>query len=149
MEVATRAWLDGANILNSPNLQELHQQLLEIWPPEWVNFVIAYRQYGPAAASRTRSRRSNRATDSLAESTPAGNEQVDSAPDLSVPASFSITTPLELVGSIVRIPQNPAVERSNSRNRTLRSPFRDEIAAASDYLNRLLDDVTIDFGPVA
>jgi hypothetical protein len=38
--------------LNQPNLQQLHQQLLAVYPAEIANFVIAYRQYGPSNGQR-------------------------------------------------------------------------------------------------
>lgn len=33
--------------LNDTNLQSLHRKLTQVWSPEWANFVIAMRQFGP------------------------------------------------------------------------------------------------------
>ena len=115
--------------LNSANLPELHSALVQIWPTEWANFVVAYRQYGPTSTSSS--------------SSGAANSRIW-LPDMSVVASTELKSPLELVDATVSVP-NPSGGGSrslSSKTITLQSPFSSAAVANSDYLERLLDEVT-------
>ncbi len=115
--------------VNAVNLQELHSALVQIWPAEWANFVIAFRQYGPANSESAGARMANsRAW----------------LPDLSVAASAELISPLQLIDATVSVP-NPnggGSSSSSSKTITLQSPFSSAAVANSDYLDRLLDEVT-------
>jgi hypothetical protein len=131
--------------LNQPDLRNLHQQLLQIWPEEWANYVVVFRQYGNTPqASAASSKSSDEATGA-----PVG------PPDFSVAASRSILSPLELVGSVTQIPNaggtnssgdTSSSSKSSSKKSTKRavsSPFQADIAQMSNYLSKLLDDVLV------
>jgi hypothetical protein len=131
--------------LNQPDLRNLHQQLLQIWPEEWANYVIVFRQYGNTPQASTTS---SKASD-VATSSPVG------PPDFSVAASRSILSPLELVGSVTQIPNaggtsssddSSSSSKSSSKKSTKRavsSPFQSEITQMGNYLGKLLDDVMV------
>ncbi len=122
--------------LNQPDLQNLHRELLAIWPADWANFVVFYRQFGPTLkVSRTN------------ETSSASNP-----PDFSIPASRTLRSPIELVGVNV-VPLAPKIggPKSSTKSRSVEpasvvSPFRREMIQASDYLSRLLDEVTTSEG---
>ncbi|MCA9073489.1 MAG: general secretion pathway protein GspK [Planctomycetaceae bacterium] len=65
--------------LNNPNLSELHASLSEVLPVEMVEFIIRWRQYGPATASTS--------------SPPATSVSLD----LTIPAVFEFVTPMDIV----------------------------------------------------
>lgn len=123
--------------LNSSNLQELHRSLTQRWPEEWADFVIALRQFGPSFQSSLQRRATPRSSLAPTESQWTGYQ-----PDFSVAPSYTIGSPLELIGVTVQLPSGFGNVQGTSGNRQLNSPLRDEIQSASDYLNRLLDDVT-------
>ncbi|MEZ6048511.1 MAG: hypothetical protein R3C11_23645 [Planctomycetaceae bacterium] len=77
--------------LNETDLQSLHQQLSEKLSDNWANYIVAYRQLGPAAETR----------DAALYSTgqPAGTMTID----FSKPAVFPINQLLELVGTTVKL----------------------------------------------
>lgn len=115
--------------LNGSDLQKLHQDLLEIWPADWANFVIAVRQFGI---------RQN-------QSSGGGGAMISATqwtPDFSIPASVRIASSLELVGAKVEIPQ------SKEKPLPFRSPFSDEFGDRSNYIRSLVDDVTVYPSPV-
>lgn len=115
--------------LNAVNLPELHNKLVQIWPAEWANFVIAYRQYGPASSESADTKVANSRT---------------WLPDLSVAASTRLTSPLQLVDASVSVPDpnGSGSSSSSSKTITLQSPFSSAAVANSDYLERLLGEVT-------
>ena len=120
--------------LNQSDLRQLHRQLLQIWPADWADFVVAYRQYGgPPAGSLSAAAVTNGLTT-------AGGV------DFSVPAAFFLRSPLDLVATLVNLPPQSGSPSGNSSNRVLLSPFRDENLTPRDYLGTLLDDATCDLG---
>lgn len=110
--------------LNGTDLQKLHQDLMTIWPADWANFVIAARQFG---IRQITSSSQNASSVSSAGWTP----------DFSTPASVRITSSLELIGATVEIPQ------PNEKPLPIRSPFSDDLGDRSNYIGRLVDDVTV------
>jgi hypothetical protein len=124
--------------LNLPDLRDLHRQLTEIWPAEWANFVIAYRQYGPAGQTAFGGRVS--ATTEGAERSPLAPAP---EPNFAIPGAFMIRSTLELVGAAIRIREPSSESSGNTGNSLIHTPFRDEITSASDYLGSLLDDVSV------
>lgn len=113
--------------LNRSDLQKLHQDLLEIWPADWANFVIAVRQFG------IRPKQSSSRGGAGLSATP-GNPWT---PDFSIPAAVRIESALELVGARVEIPQ------PKEKSLPLRSPFSDEFGDPGNYIGSLVDDVTV------
>lgn len=126
-------------LLNQPDLQNLHRQLMEIWPADWANYVVAVRQYGGQLSGW------NGGT-FVGAGAGIGNPMEASAiaPDFSVPPTYSLSSPLELVGSWIMMPALAGSGPGDLTNFTLLSPLRDEINPQSNYLGRLLDDVTTD-----
>jgi hypothetical protein len=107
--------------LNQSDLQKLHRELMVTWPDTWANYVILARQYGVTTKPGNLS---------------AGSAEVIPPPDFNFPAKFTLRSPLDLIDTIVRIP-------SESGSATaIVSPFLSEMAQQSDYLGKLLDDVT-------
>lgn len=107
--------------LNQADLQNLHRELLDVWPADWANFVVLYRQFGPAGPS-------------------GGSGEIDAASatlDFSVAGSVPIRSPVELIGVSILLHSG-----GDSANRRIASPFRREMVQSSDYLGKILDDVT-------
>lgn len=131
--------------LNEPDLRLLHQQLLQVWPAEWADFVVLFRQYGSVAGGRS-------ADEQTASSNP---------PNFAIPGRRILTSPLELIGSVVEINDtssgspnsgsssgNGGTSGSKSSKRRVRSPFLAENAVGDNYLVKLLDEVTVQANPV-
>ncbi|XZE55560.1 hypothetical protein SH139x_001575 [Planctomycetaceae bacterium SH139] len=116
--------------LNDPDLARLQRSLLEIWPSDWANFVIAARQYGVAAGNF-----SSGVSSSGAAST---SPEAVWVPDLTQPATYLIQSPLELIDGRVSVPT------AEGQKTLLRSPLSSDLEAMRDYLGDLVDQVTID-----
>lgn len=158
--------------LNQDSLQELHRQLLAIWPAEWANFVIALRQYGPGqvigATSPSAGSSSGSSTNSAssASSIPALGQDMAAGswtPDFSKPAKYRLSSVLDLVDVRLSVPNDNADSSdasqsagtgsssgsasqgaSAAKNRQLRSPFSSEPTGGGDYNERLLDESTVE-----
>jgi len=115
--------------------------LAEALDQPWADFVIAYRQFGPAADGAAvppgpepkppggppdRNRRSRR----------TAGVGADSALDLSAPARFEIASVLDLVGVSVAVPNAAKVPRVPGRAE--RSPQRPKPEPAGDESMRVL-----------
>jgi len=99
--------------LNEKDLAKLQEQLNDVFDPDWVKFIIAYRQFGPydenarsgrelagerpvppGGSSRARRARSAR---------PPRTAEATAELDLSRPAKFNLDSVLDLVGVQVRV----------------------------------------------
>ncbi len=138
--------------LNQPNLQQLHQQLLAVYPAEVANFVIAYRQYGPSGGKATPSRStiaSSAASPSKGSvSGPSPNEVTISAnefvPVWTAPGTFIIQSPLDLVGVTVPLPADGVPSKpSRAPKKVLRSPFSSDMGGNRNYLGTWLSETTV------
>lgn len=104
--------------LNDADLSRLHARLSEAFDPAAADFVITYRQFGPAetdvppaAASPPRSAVGSRTTPRRAR-----REAEQPSVDLSRPAEHEIESLLDLIGARVELPpEEPAAETSSSR----------------------------------
>ena len=105
--------------INHPSLSELQQKLLEKWPSEWVEFLLAYRQYGPAD-----------------ESFKATSSATDWVADLSVQGTVPIESVFDLVGATVAVPVSGG-------QAALNSPFQQVTNESSSWIHALLDDITV------
>ena len=160
--------------LNQDNLQELHRQLLTIWPTDRANFVIALRQYGPgqvvaptgSTAEAGTSAGGGASPASRAPSSTSASQDLNAGtwtPDFSKPATFRLRSVLDVVDVRLSVPDLEAssdgggtsIDRgsassssssaaSTARNRVLPSPFSSEPSLGSDYNERLLDESTVD-----
>ncbi len=93
--------------LNDPDLPNLHRRLLAIWPAEWANFVVAYRQYGvsmggtaralPTNSNNVPSNAPSRTGASQSSSPGAGGTRANAgvrSPGLSAPSSPAPPVPI-------------------------------------------------------
>jgi type II secretory pathway component PulK len=129
--------------LNDSSLSSLHQRLLTALGPAWANFIIAYRQYGPS------------------ETSDRGEYPGQFAVDLSVPPKFKIESPLDLVGSTVKVPSSSSRSSSSGSSpssstspssppspRPLASPLETGAPGNPNDLLRLCDETTVDPQPI-
>lgn len=111
--------------LNEPDLNKLRDELDAVFPPDWVTFIIAYRQAGPASSSGSRS------GDSTGGG-PSGELNMDLKP------KAPIGQVLDLVGARVSYRFAGATQST-----TLVSPFEDALGAMNVYMPELMDHVTV------
>ena len=105
--------------LNDTDLANLRQRLVPVFDPDWVEFIIAYRQFGPYRGDR-----------------PAGQS---SRPDFDPtrPGNFTIASVLDLIGAKVEVPGR----NDDDKSVIVASPFRNDRSAMQQYLLRLMDTV--------
>jgi hypothetical protein len=120
--------------LNQDNLSVLHRQLQEALEPRWADFIVLYRQFGPAEGPALPSEEEPAAR--------AGKEEA-AAVDLSTPARFRIESVLDLVDARVEVPAS-----GEAKPRIVAGPFRSDPAELREYLPRLLDRTSVAGGPV-
>jgi DNA uptake protein ComE-like DNA-binding protein len=108
--------------LNTADLVELHRQLASSLGVNWANFVVAYRQFGPARTSR-------------------GVTTVALEPDFTIQPKFQFNSELELIGSKVAVikPARPPM--------LLTSPLLANRVGWAGELSRVMDRVSIDLRP--
>jgi hypothetical protein len=107
--------------LNNSDLTQLSNQLAAVFPPEWVTFIIGYRQNGPYRGSN-----------------PPTVLGATGELDLSKPAKFPLTQVLDLVGVRVQVQFKGEEQRV-----VLESPFPDAPLAYGAYLPVLMDYATV------
>lgn len=126
--------------LNDSNLSRLQRRLDAIWDSERSRFVIAALQYGlqpqpqPQPSNTITSSSSSSNTDAIAPPT--------WTPDLAVPFANRLSSPLDMVDAVVRVPH------AQEQPLVLLSPFSSANPSWSDYLDALLDDTTLFPGPM-
>ncbi len=108
--------------INQDDLEQLHQELSEVFPADWVTFIIAYRQKGAY------------------EGSDAGEVGVSAELDLSQPGDTKLNQVIDLIGKKVEI-------EIDGEQRVLASPFVDGPAAMALYLPTLMDNVTVNPAP--
>jgi len=120
--------------LNQDDLAVLHRHLLEALEPRWADFIVLYRQYGPAEGPGL-----------PGDEEPPGKAGKEEAITVnpSTPAKFRIESILDLVDARVEVPV-PGQEEP----RIVAGPFRSDPAQIHEYLPRLLDRTSVVGGPV-
>ncbi len=109
--------------LNDADLTTLHRRLTQAWSLEWANFVIAIRQFG------------------ISSEKPSVTVDASSwTPDFAQAASYNLASITELLTAVVVVP-------SSSSKQLLINPFSSDISGASNYLDRLLDEGTLETSP--
>ncbi len=108
--------------INQEDLGQLHQELSEVFPADWVTFIIAYRQQGAY------------------EGSDAGEVGVSAELDLSQSGDTKLTQVIDLIGKKVEI-------EIDGERRVLASPFVDDPGAMALYLPTLMDNVTVNPAP--
>jgi hypothetical protein len=108
--------------VNQDDLQDLHDQLSDVFDAQWVTFVIAYRQFGPldgeddtlrADEARVTPRRRPGSRSSGRQSAVRG-DRGSFKPDLSLPAEFHLDSIYDLIDTRVQLPPE---EQSGRRRR--------------------------------
>ncbi|MEZ6103356.1 MAG: hypothetical protein R3E01_30810 [Pirellulaceae bacterium] len=103
--------------VNSDNVSELYMQLRDRVSPEWAQFIVLYRQYGPGGSSGSVS----------------GAGALE--PDLSIPLAHPISSIVELIGATVAVPQGADTV-------TVASPIDETNLAGEVGLVRVADQLT-------
>jgi hypothetical protein len=122
--------------LNSTDLGQLHAQLSRNLDQELADFIVVYRQFGPAAAGVP-----SASGASPGSPAPSGSETVPGSAgatvvDLARPASHTIASPLDLVDASLNMP-------AEGTTRTVPSPLESTDPAWKDRFDRLLDVTTM------
>jgi hypothetical protein len=107
--------------LNMPDIERLHDELSAVFPPDWVTFIVAYRQFGAFTGM------------TATNVQPASSLELD----LTKPARTQFTQVLDLVGAKVQ------ATGANNQQVTIDSPFAGDIGAMNVYLPQLMDQVTV------
>jgi hypothetical protein len=105
--------------VNTPDLKKLHDQLARELGPNWANFIVAYRQFGPQ---------------------PVGNAvpgKPENDIDLSLPAKFPIDSLYALIGGNVS-----AVVKGKPLPVIIESPIKPQTDRFVEQLEQLLDRLT-------
>jgi len=106
--------------VNASDLKKLHEQLTRELSPDWANFIVAFRQFGPQ---------------------PVGNAAASGKPeneiDLSLPAKFPVDSLYALVDARVS-----AVVKGKPLPVVIESPVRQQTDKFGDQLEILLDRLT-------
>ncbi|HPM84317.1 MAG TPA: type II secretion system protein GspK [Candidatus Anammoximicrobium sp.] len=120
--------------LNERDLSKLHAQLTEALDQPWADFVIAYRQFGPAdealaerPAKKDPWARAAKERGRMSRKLP--NRKDDTQVDLSVPAKYDIECILDLVGAAVALPAKSSAAKVEP------DASEDELDALEDELD--------------
>jgi len=114
--------------LNEEDLGTLHSNLTAVFPTEYANYIVLYRQYGPSSSN--------------------GNSNSDNARDASAvridtnqQAKTTISNLLDLIGGSLQVKQGDDTV-------TVLSPFEEGPIAMAVYLPSLMDTATINQAPI-
>lgn len=114
--------------LNQENLADLQRRLAGVFDRRQVDFILAYRQFGPYGGDRA----------------PTSGASVTINP--SQPPRFRFESPLDLIGAKVMIPAAPGANEKTAV--VLGSPWSREASALREDLPKLMDWTTTEPGPV-
>jgi len=106
--------------LNLGDLTVLEQQLSKRLPAHWVDFILAYRRYGPVASAA------------------ANSPDKPANPVKELPGNY-ITSVYDLIGTAV------ATKSTAEGTEIISSPFSTQPSEMREYLMRLVDEVTVDW----
>jgi hypothetical protein len=106
--------------LNLGDLTVLEQQLSKRLPANWVDFILAYRRYGPVTSAA------------------ANSPDKPANPVKELPGN-NITSVYDLIGTEV------ATKSTAEGTEIISSPFSTQPSEMREYLMRLVDEVTVDW----
>jgi hypothetical protein len=109
--------------LNQESLSELHGQLTNAFDREIADFVVAYRQLGPAGGDVQDA------------------EDTMPAIDLSEEASYEISSPIELLDSVVAVQVPGGSDSEEARTRRIAGPFQSRNTEAMQNFIKFCDRV--------
>lgn len=110
--------------LNNPDLQMLHTELLQVFPEEWANFIVAYRQGGSYSLP----------AGSTTPTQPAVGHQID----FTLKSKTNFTQALDLVGAMTQVKffgEQQAI--------IVKGPFSADLGPMNVYMAKLMDYVTV------
>jgi DNA uptake protein ComE-like DNA-binding protein len=113
--------------LNQEDMATLHAELSAVLPREMANFIVAYRQNGPARVN-------SGDDDEDKEEVKADAGELD----LTAAGKVQLTQVLDLVGA-----KTTAKFQGDEKTSTLSSPFPSEILAMGFYMPLLMDNCTV------
>jgi hypothetical protein len=113
--------------INAPDLEKLQKDLSSVLDDEWVNFILAYRLFGPFTSN-----------DDDVESSPASGLKLDLTQEPKSP----FNQVLDLVGAMVQVP----AEGEDDEPIILRSPIQEDNLAAT--IPVLVDNLTTNPNPI-
>lgn len=125
--------------LNQNDMQKLYDELSEVFPADWVTFIVAYRQNGPAQSGNNRGQSGG---NNGGDDEDQGSTGASGALDLTKPGKAPLAQLLDLIGASTRVTFSGA-----SQATTLKSPFTDDIGAMNSYLPQLMENCTINPSP--
>lgn len=145
--------------VNSPDLQTLHEQLVEILEnEEWADFIIAYRQYGPPGGATTSALGAAGSVNSVEDAAAlAASSAASAASSLTTGAGTAVKTGpisftkqpefeihglLELVDATTQV-----VYEGNGSPQTLPSPFTSDVEDMRTNLPLLYDNLMLSSDP--
>ncbi len=117
--------------LNEPDLNKLYEELSAVFPPEWVTFIIAYRQSGPVQQVQLGGGQSGGGQAAVGES-------VAGELNMTLQAKTPIGQVLDLVDAQVRYTFSGSQQAT-----TLASPFTSDLASMAVYMPTLMDNVSV------
>jgi hypothetical protein len=125
--------------LNQDDLQQLNDELVEIFPQEWINFIIAYRLYGASPAGDA----------GQGESQSVSAEEIPL--DLTQEASEQLSQVLDLIDARIELPQAEEGRGGDGDGeatpKIVTCPFPNDPSSMADYLPLLVDYCTVVDGP--
>ncbi len=122
--------------LNNDDLQALHDELVAVLDPNWVTFIVAFRQNGPSDNGKAKGQQEGDEGDAQ-EDEEEGEEVSGQELDLTRPGRVPIRQVLDLIDV------NVQTQLASGDTVTLKSPFRSDAGAAAEYLPKLLDYCTV------
>ena len=108
---------------NNEDMEQLYDQLIEVFPEDWVTFIIAYRQRGQYRGE---------VADADVQYNAVGQL------DLTVPGRTPLTQVLDLIGKRVQV-----TFQGDSEPQVIESPFAMDLVAMAEYLPLLMDHLTV------
>ena len=104
--------------VNDRRLDRLHQRLVQAMPVEWANFIVLYRQFGPAEAK----------TETISAS--------EVTVDLTRMPRHPLKSPLDLIGVMVNV-------KDGNTSTDVQSPFLSDPLTMQAQLPQLVDQITV------
>jgi hypothetical protein len=125
--------------LNDPDLRRLFTRLAAVVDPAWAEFIILYRQFGPATGVAASPGGKTTASGASGRKP----EEIAGTLDFGRPGRVRIESILDLIGVSVALADPPKPPW-----RIVESPFSTDRVAMRDYLPVLLDQTTLSAEPV-
>ncbi|MEN1679208.1 MAG: hypothetical protein AAGJ46_06415 [Planctomycetota bacterium] len=120
--------------VNTDDLETLHRDISSVLGREEANFIVAYRQGGPAGDAAGQAAGAEFGGGGATQTVRAGDVQID----FNAPAAVTIDNLMRLVGASVEV-----VQAGENQQQTIEPLFPDEPGASATFLPELLDYLTV------